>query len=226
MDIIPHSEILLRLLLTLVIAFFLGLERELKHQPAGIRTHVLIWVGSCLLMILSILVPEMYNSNINDPGRIAAQVVSGIWFLGAWAIIKLWVDTRGLTTAANIWVTAAIGLVIGAGLYFAAFAAAIIIFIDLILVTEFKKRFIISSRFCTIELWFPQKDNEAQKVYKGIKKLPLDVLSKHIKEDKKNIHLKVIAKIRRDEDLFAIKNNVKLLTKYQKISVSESVKTS
>jgi len=224
MDIIPNSEILLRLLITLVIAFILGLERELKHQPAWVRTHVLIWVGSCLLMILSILVPEMYNSNINDPWRIAAQVVSWIWFLWAGAIIKLWVDTRGLTTAANIWVTAAIGLVVWAGLYFAAFAATIIILLDLILITEFKKRYIISSRFCTIELWFPHKKDEAKEVYNKIKTLPLSVLSKHIKEDKKNIHLKVIAKIRRDEDLFEIKNSVQSFTKHDKILVSESVK--
>ena len=224
MDIIPNSEILLRLLITLIIAFILWLERELKHQPAWVRTHVLIWVGACLLMILSILVPEMYNSNINDPGRIAAQVVSGIWFLWAGAIIKLWVDTRGLTTAANIWVTAAIGLVVWAGLYFAAFAATIIILLDLILITEFKKRYIISSRFCTIELWFPHKKDEAKEVYNKIKKLPLSVLSKHIKEDKKNIHLKVITKIRRDEDLFEIKNSVQWFTKHDKILVSESVK--
>ncbi len=224
MDIIPNSEILLRLLVTLIIAFMLWLERELKHQPAGIRTHVLIWVGSCLLMILSILVPEMYNSNINDPGRIAAQVVSGIWFLGAWAIIKLWVDTRWLTTAANIWVTAAIWLVIGAWLYFAAFAATAIILIDLILITEFKKRYIIPSRFCTIDIYFSQKNGETQKVYKEIKKLPLSVISKHIKENGKDTHLRIISKIRKDEDIFAIKNSIKALANVQKISVSESVK--
>ncbi len=224
MDIIPNSEILLRLLVTLIIAFLLGLEREFKHQPAGIRTHVLIWVGSCLLMILSILVPEMYNSNINDPGRIAAQVVSGIWFLGAGAIIKLWVDTRGLTTAANIWVTAAIGLVIGAGLYFAAFVATAIILIDLILITEFKKRFLIASRFCTIDVYFSQKNGETKKVYKQIKKLPLSVISKHIKEDGKQVHLKIISKIKKNEDIFAIKNSIKALANIEKISVSESVK--
>jgi len=61
-------------------------------------------------MILSILVPEIYNSNTNDPGRIAAQVVSWVWCLGAGAIMKIGLDTRGLTTAANIWATAAIGL--------------------------------------------------------------------------------------------------------------------
>jgi len=225
MDIIPHSEILLRLLVTLIIAFMLGLEREFKNQPAGIRTHVLIWVGSCLLMILSILVPEIYNSNINDPGRIAAQVVSGIWFLWAWAIIKLWVDTRGLTTAANIWVTAAIGLVIGAGLYFAAFVATAIILIDLILVTEFKRMFIVPSRFCTIDVYFSQKHGKTQDVYKDIKKLPLSIISKHIKEDGKNTHLKIISKIRKDEDIFAIKNAIKALANIDKISVSESVKT-
>ena len=95
---------------------------------------------------------------------------------------------------------------------------------DLILITEFKKRYIISSRFCTIELWFPLKNDNTHKVYNQIKKLPLSVLSKHIKEDKKNVHLKVIAKIRRDEDLFEIKKSVQSFTKYEKILVSESVK--
>jgi len=225
MDIIPQSEILLRLLVTLILAFLLGLEREFKNQPAWIRTHVLIWVGSCLLMILSILVPEIYNSNINDPGRIAAQVVSGIWFLWAWAIIKLWVDTRGLTTAANIWVTAAIGLVIWAGLYFAAFVATAIILIDLILITEFKRRYIVPSRFCTIELSFTNKKTSTKEIYDSIKELPLTVLSKHIKENKHDVQLKIISKIRKDEDIFAIKNAIKALTDVQKISISESVKT-
>lgn len=92
-DIISHEEILLRLGLALVIAMILGIEREFKQQPAGIRTHILICVGSCLLMILSIIVPEIYEATNKDPARIAAQVVSGVGFLGAGAIMR-----NGLTT--------------------------------------------------------------------------------------------------------------------------------
>jgi putative Mg2+ transporter-C (MgtC) family protein len=66
-EIISNQEIIIRLFLSVLFAFAIGLEREFKHQPAGLRTHILIGLGSCMLMILSILVPEMYNSNINDP---------------------------------------------------------------------------------------------------------------------------------------------------------------
>lgn len=111
---ISDTEIFIRLGMSLMLALILGIEREYKQQPAGIRTHILICVGSCLLMILSIIVPELYHSTNNDPARIAAQVVSGIGFLGAGAIMRNGLTTKGLTTAANIWVTAAIGLTVGA----------------------------------------------------------------------------------------------------------------
>lgn len=207
------------------LAFLLWLEREIRHQPAGVRTHILIGLGSCMLMILSILVPEMYNSNINDPGRIAAQVVSGIGFLGAGAIIKTGLNTRGLTTAANIWATAAIGLCVGAGLLMLSFIATLIILLNLVLISRFKSNFIIASRFCTIDLYFTHKKVDIKKVYSQIKQLPLEVVSKNIKEDGKNIQLKIITKIRKDTDLFQIKDDIKSIADIQKISVNESVKT-
>jgi len=223
-DIIPQHEILLRLGLTLILAFILGLERELKNQPAGLRTHILIGLGSCLLMILSILVPEIYNSNINDPGRIAAQVVSGIWFLGAGAIIKMGLDTRGLTTAANIWATSAIGLCVGAGLYFAAIVTTLLILLNLVLITKIKGRFITRTRFCTVSLWFPKKWTSASDVYEQIKTLPLTPMRKSIKEDGKDIHLTIVSKIKKSENIFDIQEQIKKITKIQKISISESVK--
>ncbi len=223
-DIIPQHEIILRLGLTLILAFVLGLERELKNQPAGLRTHILIGLGSCLLMILSVLVPEIYNSNINDPGRIAAQVVSGIWFLGAGAIIKMWLDTRGLTTAANIWATSAIWLCVWAGLYFAAITTTLLILLNLVLITKIKSRLITRTRFCTISLWFPKKWTSASSVYETIKTLPLIPMNKSIKEDGKNIHLTIVSKIKKSENIFEIQEQIKDITKIQKISISESVK--
>lgn len=224
-DIIPQSEILLRLLVTLALSLILGLERELRSQPAWVRTHILIGVGSCLLMILSILVPEMYNSNINDPGRIAAQVVSGIWFLGAGAIIKMWLDTRWLTTAANIWATAAIWLCVWAGLFFAAIATTCIIMLNLILITKIKSRLIVRVRYCTISVWFSKKWNNTYDVYEKIKKLPLIPVTKTIKEDEKSIHLTLVSKIKKSENIFTIQEDIKKITKTQKVSISESIKS-
>lgn len=107
-----------KLIFSFIAGGLVGLNRERHKQPAGFRTHILICLGSTLLMILSIYIPQTYLDFKNgDPGRIAAQVVTGIGFLGAGAIIRLGTNIRGLTTAASIWLISAVGLSIGAGLY-------------------------------------------------------------------------------------------------------------
>lgn len=105
-----------------------------------------------------------------------------------------------------------------------AFIATLLILLNLILITRFKKRFIIPSRFCTIDIHFSAKKTDMKKIYDAIKKLPLEVISKNIKEDDRNVQLKIISKIRKNEDIFAIKDSIKSLADIQKISVSESVK--
>ncbi len=113
-----HAELIgaLRLLLALVCGALIGLERERGHRPAGLRTHTLVCVGSCLVMFCSFWAVEKYGSG-GDPLRMGAQVISGIGFLGAGTIIKAGRDVRGLTTAACLWIVACIGLAIGAGYY-------------------------------------------------------------------------------------------------------------
>lgn len=114
----PFGVAILRLALSLAAGGILGFERARRKQSAGLRTHILICLGSTLLMLLSIELPSRYIANqMGDPGRIAAQVVSGIGFLGAGSIIRLGNTIKGLTTAASIWFVAAIGLAIGAGMY-------------------------------------------------------------------------------------------------------------
>src|SRR5271155_3861443 len=117
-----NLEMLLRLVTAAALGSLIGFERERLLWAAGIRTHMLVCVGSCLIMIVS----QYGFSNILthqivlDPSRIAAQVVSGIGFLGAGAILARGEIVKGLTTAASIWTVAAIGLAVGGGLYFAA----------------------------------------------------------------------------------------------------------
>lgn len=105
-----------KLLLSLVLGGMIGYERRRKGQMAGVRTFALIAMGAMLAMVLSIYVAGAFDVK-GDPTRIAAQVVSGIGFLGAGAIIQMKGSVRGLTTAASIWVSAAIGMVVGAGMY-------------------------------------------------------------------------------------------------------------
>ncbi|MCM1071161.1 MAG: MgtC/SapB family protein [[Clostridium] fimetarium] len=113
-----------RLLLSMALGAVVGAERKRKGQIAGVRTFALISMGACLAMLLSIYVPQEYLGLKNgDPGRIAAQVVTGVGFLGGGAMIHMKGSVKGLTTAAGIWITATIGMAVGVGMYFSSMAA-------------------------------------------------------------------------------------------------------
>ena len=125
--VLPMSTVALRLLAAFVLGGVIGLERERRDRPAGLRTHILVTVAAALLMMLSRLVA----AEDFDPGRIAAGVVTGIGFLGAGTIIRYGADVHGLTTAATIWAASAVGLTVGIGSYSAAIVATAIIFVTL-----------------------------------------------------------------------------------------------
>ncbi len=135
---ITEIDIVIRLCLGFIAGGIIGFERSSRRQVAGLRTHILIAVGATCLMILSIWLPEQLNSG--DPGRIAAQVVSGMGFLGAGAIIRLGNNIRGLTTAASLWLVAAIGMTIGAGLFAAALTAEVLALITLFLLNKVERK--------------------------------------------------------------------------------------
>ncbi|HHV16342.1 MAG TPA: MgtC/SapB family protein [Gelria sp.] len=135
-------EIIFKLALACILGALIGLERESLNRPAGLRTYTLVCVGSTLAMIVSIDIYMQYYQTVNaDPGRIAAQVVSGIGFLGAGTIMREGASVRGLTTAAGLWVVACIGLAIGAGLYIPAVASTILILFVLIYFVQFEQLF-------------------------------------------------------------------------------------
>lgn len=132
-----------RILIALVLAGAIGFEREVKRHFAGFRTHILVGVGACLMMLLSIYgfetFIESYDNIRFDPARIPSYVISGIGFLGAGTIIVYGGTIRGLTTAASIWAVAGIGLVVGAGMYAIAVFTTIIILISLVFLNNIEK---------------------------------------------------------------------------------------
>lgn len=131
---LANSEMLARLVIAAALGCLIGFERERLLWAAGIRTHMLVCVGSCLIMIVSAygFASVLSESHVVlDPSRIAAQVVSGIGFLGAGSILARGEIVKGLTTAASIWAVAAIGLAVGGGLYLAAIASTVIILLIL-----------------------------------------------------------------------------------------------
>ena len=133
---LPLWEGLIRLSLAAVLAGAIGIERELREQEAGLRTHMLVCVGATMFMIVGVYAWSDYQlSNdigvVVDPSRVASYVVSGIGFLGAGAIIRHGINVRGLTTAASLWVVAAIGVAVGAGMYGFAVATTALVLLAL-----------------------------------------------------------------------------------------------
>ena len=124
---VTYLAVALRIFMAVLIGGILGLERGMKHRPAGFRTYMLVCVGSCVIMLTNHYVFQMYGAG--DPVRMGAQVVSGIGFLGAGTIIVTRRNQiKGLTTAAGLWTAAGVGLALGVGFYEAAILGAVAIF--------------------------------------------------------------------------------------------------
>lgn len=142
-----------RLLLSLLLGSVVGYERKRKGQTAGVRTFSLIAMGATLAMLLSIYVPQEYLGLKNgDPGRIAAQVVTGVGFLGAGAIIQMKGSVRGLTTAAGIWMVATIGMAVGVGMYWVSVAATALIMFILVQLERIEHRISLGSESRVIRI--------------------------------------------------------------------------
>src|SRR6478672_3626260 len=153
---ITWQQTILRLLIAVVLGGLVGIERQRYDWAAGLRTHMLVCLGSTLMMIVSAFgfSDILGTPNVNlDPSRIAAQVVSGIGFLGAGTIIFLKREViKGLTTAAGLWTVAGVGLAVGSGLYIAAGVTTVLVLIILAIVKPYKKRLSRVSRAHELEL--------------------------------------------------------------------------
>ncbi len=141
MNEIGNTQVILRLVASLFLSSLIGFERELRRKGAGLRTHVLVGLSSCLLMLVSMFVARSFaeEGHIFDPGRIAAGVVTGIGFLCAGTIIRFGASIKGLTTAASLWAVAAVGLAVGSGFYTAAYVTTALMIITLLVLSRFEK---------------------------------------------------------------------------------------
>jgi putative Mg2+ transporter-C (MgtC) family protein len=143
--VISDGYILLRLLLSVLLGGLVGFERERKNHAAGLRTHVLVCLGSCLIMILSMYGFAAFANEPHvslDPARLAAQVITGIGFLGAGTILINGRSITGLTTAASVWVVMAIGLTVGAGFYAPAIYGAVLVLFTLWILHIVERRYL------------------------------------------------------------------------------------
>jgi putative Mg2+ transporter-C (MgtC) family protein len=170
---ISPSEILIRLAVAAVLGSVIGSERQKHEWAAGLRTHMLVCIGSTLIMIVSAygFQDVVGQKGIElDPSRVAAQVISGIGFLGAGTILFLRGEVvRGLTTAAGLWTVAAIGLAVGGGLYFAAGATTAIAFIILALLKPLETRFFNKNKFGGVTMVLERKIISLENIHETLK---------------------------------------------------------
>lgn len=153
--VIDNVSILLRLLLAMLLGGLIGFERERSNHAAGLRTHILVCLGSTLIMLLSIYGFSDFVDEINvriDPARLATAVITGIGFLGAGTILFTGKSITGLTTAASIWVVGAVGLAVGAGFYFASIVSTVLILLNLVVFNKLEQRYIRGSKLHLITI--------------------------------------------------------------------------
>jgi putative Mg2+ transporter-C (MgtC) family protein len=215
LDILSPVTIVMRLVFSLIAGFCIGYEREKHYQPAGLRTHMALSLGACLIMLLSIYIPVMFNgSNPNaDPARLAAQVISGIGFLGAGAIFRLGFDVRGLTTAASIWTTSGIGLAFGAGFHLLGLFGTIFLIIVLQLFDVIENRMVARRYIRILTVKFHADQYEPGRVIDIIKESNIEMKQLSIKENVEDQTAEIIVNCRITDD-FSIRTlfeNIKAL---------------
>ncbi|SDK04919.1 MgtC/SapB family protein [Natronincola ferrireducens] len=151
---ISNIDLIVRLFLAGILGGLIGFEREVNNRPAGFRTHILVTVGSCLIMILSIygFIGFGLDGRGGEPARLAAQVISGIGFLGAGTIMREGTNVKGLTTAASIWISGGIGLAVGAGFYLGAFITTGIALFSLASLGLLEKRMVKLRRYSEVKV--------------------------------------------------------------------------
>lgn len=139
------GDVCLRLLCALGIGLVIGLEREFNNRPAGMRTHILVALGACTVMITGQMLFQNYNTQFGatpDPSRLAAQVITGVGFLGAGTIMREGASVKGLTTAASLWVVACLGIAAGGGYYIAALCGSAFVMVTLTVIETLQRRLI------------------------------------------------------------------------------------
>lgn len=156
-----------RLFCALVMGAIVGMERELTHRPAGLRTHMLVALGACAVMLIGQLVFEQYTplGAMPDPARMAAQVVAGVGFLGAGTIMREGNAVRGLTTAASIWTVACLGLAVGAGYYYVGLFGTGFVLVTLICF-EWLQKLLMKNRYCSFHYTVRCRD-----IFEGLNKI-------------------------------------------------------
>lgn len=202
---INETDIVLRVFVGAFLGALVGFERERQDQPAGLRTHMLLVIGSTLGMVLSINIGYLYARPglPYDPARLAAQIVSGIGFLGVGAILRYGYNIRGLTTATSMWTMAIVGLAVGAGYYLVGVIVTALILIVLSLFNVVEKRYMQASVTRIILVEVEHLSGIVKEIRKAVQEVSSEIHSFTIQRHTVNnrLRIRVILRIARDKPL-------------------------
>ena len=204
-----NSETLIRLLLAAVLGGLIGTERERMNRAAGLRTHVMVSLGSALFTVLSIYAFHE-EGRPNDPARIAAQIVSGIGFLGAGTIMKHGATVKGLTTAATLWVVAAIGMAAGAGYYAGATLSAVVALLTLIYLRDVE-RLVGGKRYTELELSFSRGSGHLSRLHQELDSLDIVVQKIELNEDDDLVNVSAAILVPEDVDQLDLTQRLRVI---------------
>jgi putative Mg2+ transporter-C (MgtC) family protein len=203
--IITEQQTVMRLLIAAFLGALIGLEREHRNQPAGLRTHMILSIGSCLAMCMSIVLAMPFRSLApnGDPARLAAQVISGIGFLGAGAIIKFGANIKGLTTATSLWTVAIVGLTVGAGHFFSAVTTTLLLLLTLTILGILEKRWLIETVTRSIKIRASYREDLVSEVKEMFKSndIMLKTMGISRNKDADEISIEAVAAFSDDKDL-------------------------
>jgi len=217
---------LFRMVLSLILGGFIGLEREWHRQSAGLRTHIVICLGSTLLTLLSIYIPQTYTHfQGGDPGRITAQVISGIGFLGGGAIFRLGANVRGLTTAASIWVVAGIGMVVGAGMYDAALIGTGLVLFVLFVLVSFEKRLFPGRSLRNLEVLLNGDRVNTDRIYPVLAEYGIEIKGVDVSQsfEENTVRLKLRVQVPEEIDLNEFYRKIGKVEGMAKITLDENI---
>lgn len=213
----------LAILCAAALGSLIGMEREMHGQPAGLRTHMILAVGAALAAILSISYSQLIsNPNLpSDPGRIVAQVVSGVGFLGAGAIMKMGVTVKGLTTASSLWTTAIVGIAAGSEYYAIAAFTTLVVLTILTVINQIEDRFLPAYKAHTLKITLEDRPGIVYDIRSMLMAYKVHIVSLSASmPNKKTLKLEMIIRKPKDLSMDSIINIVNTMDESRGITLS------
>lgn len=213
-------EMVGRLAMAALLGGLIGLEREMHSKPAGLRTYMVVCLGACLITLVSIYFWHQ-EPRTSDPSRVAAQIVSGIGFLGAGAILRYGMSVRGLTTAASLWTSAGIGMAVGAGYWYAAIAATGFTLVAVFIFDKVEKMFIGGRAYRRFVVHAKDTPGLVGRVEILMEKAEIAIKEVDIQRDvvAKLLHVTILATCEQKKDVDELSRQISQLPEVQKVEI-------